>query len=40
MKMAKALNVNWESFLKLLDKTHPKFKPMPLFDGLEDDGGR
>ena len=37
LKLAKLQGLNWKEFLKLLDKTHPKFKPMPLFDHLEDD---
>jgi len=36
MKMAKIQGINWDDFLRLLDKTHPRFKPMPLFDSLED----
>jgi hypothetical protein len=35
MKTAKYLNLDWGQFLKLLDKTHPKFKAMPLLDGIE-----
>lgn len=35
MKMAKAQGMEWEPFLKILDKTHPKHKPMPLFDDQE-----
>ena len=37
MKMAKVQGLTWEPFIELLDKTHPKYKPMPLFDGLDDD---
>lgn len=33
MKMAKYQDLSWAEFLRLLDKTHPKYKPMPLFDG-------
>ncbi|RIK75059.1 MAG: hypothetical protein DCC68_21935 [Planctomycetota bacterium] len=35
MKLAKIQGIGWDDFMKLLDKTHPKFKPMPLFDGLD-----
>lgn len=35
MKMAKFQGLSWEDFLKLLDKTHPKWKPMPLLDHTE-----
>ncbi|HEX4146444.1 MAG TPA: P63C domain-containing protein [Pirellulales bacterium] len=35
LKLAKIQGTDWDDFLKLLDKTHPKFKPMPLFDGLD-----
>jgi hypothetical protein len=35
MKMAKLQGIKWEPFLKLLDKTHPKYKPMPLFEDQE-----
>lgn len=37
MKMAKLQGLNWKSFLKLLDRTHPKWIPMPLFDDLDQD---
>lgn len=37
MKMAKFQGLKWGEFLKLLDQTHPKWHPMPLFDGIEDD---
>jgi len=36
LKLAKLQDVGWDQFLALLDKTHPKFKPMPLFDNLGD----
>ena len=36
MKMAKLQELSWSEFIKLLDKTHPKYKPMPLFDQLDD----
>ncbi len=39
MKLAKIQGLGWDDFINLLDKTHPKFKPMPLFDNLEDEGG-
>ncbi|MEM7627628.1 MAG: P63C domain-containing protein [Planctomycetota bacterium] len=32
MKMAKQFGLNWKEFLKALDKTHPKYKPMPLLE--------
>lgn len=32
MKTATYLKMDWNTFLKLLDRTHPKYKPMPLFD--------
>ena len=35
MKFAKLQAMNWDQFINTLDKTHPKFKPMPLFDHLE-----
>lgn len=35
MKMAKELGLSWEKFLTLLNKTHPRFLPMPLFDSDE-----
>lgn len=35
MKFAKLQGMDWEGFISMLDKTHPKFKPMPLFDHLE-----
>jgi hypothetical protein len=37
MKMAKVQGLNWEPFIELLDKTHPKYKPMPLFDDMDED---
>jgi len=37
LKMAKIQKTGWDPFISLLDKTHPKFKPMPLFDHLEDE---
>lgn len=36
MKFAKLYGLSWEEFLVTLDKTHPKYKEMPLFDQLED----
>lgn len=36
MKMAKYLGLDWSEFIKLLDKTHPKYHPMPLFEQLDD----
>jgi hypothetical protein len=32
MKFAKSLGMSWQNFKKMLDKTHPKQHPMPLFD--------
>lgn len=32
MKFAKHLRMKWDDFLQALDKTHPKYHPMPLFD--------
>jgi hypothetical protein len=32
MKFAKHLGMKWVDFLRALDKTHPKYQPMPLFD--------
>lgn len=37
MKFAKLEGMNWDQFIAMLDKTHAKFKAMPLFDQLEDD---
>ena len=40
MKMAKFQGLSWDDFMKLLDKTHPKQVPLPLFDkmdGIESD---
>ncbi len=36
MKMAKFQGLTWAEFMKLLDKTHPKQKELPLLDHLED----
>lgn len=36
LKFAKIQGMGWEPFIAMLDKTHPKFKPMPLFDQLDD----
>lgn len=36
MRFAKAMGVKWEQFLKTLDKTYPKYHPMPLFDELDE----
>jgi hypothetical protein len=38
MKFAKNLGMSWGDFLKMLDKTHHKYRPMPLLDALEEDG--
>lgn len=35
LKLAKIQGLDWKEFVALLDKTHPRFKPMPLFDHLE-----
>jgi len=35
MKIAKAQKMAWEDFLKMLDQTHRKYRPMPLFDHLD-----
>lgn len=35
-KIAKMQELDWEAFVKLLDKTHPKYKHLPLFDPPED----
>jgi P63C domain len=35
MKMAKYQNMSWDDFMVLLDKTHPKQLPMPLFDKMD-----
>lgn len=37
MKFAKQIGMKWGEFLKVLDKTHPKYRPMPLFDHLEEE---
>src|SRR4051812_37963784 len=37
MKFAKQLGMKWGDFLIVLDKTHPKYRPMPLFDQLEEE---
>ena len=34
MRFAKVMGIKWDSFLKTLDKTYPKYHPMPLFDSL------
>ena len=36
MKMAKIQGLGWRDFLSLLDQTHPKYLPMPLFDNDQD----
>jgi len=36
MKIAKMQDLKWDEFVKLLDKTHPKYKRLPLFDPPED----
>jgi hypothetical protein len=36
MKFAKIQDMDWDQFLKALDKTHPKYHPMPLFDHLDE----
>ena len=35
MKLAKIQQLSWDDFLSFLDKTHPKWHDMPLFDNLE-----
>ena len=37
MKIAKINGLNWDRFIEMLDKTHPRYKAMPLFDHLEDE---
>jgi hypothetical protein len=37
MKFAKAMAMTWPEFMKVLDKTHPKYRPMPLFEHQEDE---
>ena len=32
LKMAKQFELTWQEFIKALDKTHPKYKPLPLLD--------
>ena len=39
MKTIKNLGLGWDELIKSLDKSHPKFKPMPLFDHLDGDSG-
>jgi len=39
MRFAKAMGLEWGPFLKTLDKTHPKFQPMPLLNGIDDQHG-
>jgi hypothetical protein len=36
MKFAKHLGMKWTDFIRALDKTHPKYQAMPLFDREED----
>lgn len=38
LKMAKQFKLSWKDFLKALDQTHPKYKPMPLLDRSTQDG--
>lgn len=40
MKFAKTIGMSWTDFLKTLDKTHHKYRPMPLLDHLDDAEGR
>jgi hypothetical protein len=43
LKLAKIQRIGWVDFLALLDKTHPKFQPMPpmpLFDNIDDREGQ
>lgn len=35
MRMAKALGASWDKFMEVLDKTNPRFLPMPLFEDKE-----
>jgi hypothetical protein len=37
MKTAKVLGLTWDRFIAALDKTRPKWRPMPLFDQLEEE---
>jgi hypothetical protein len=39
MKTIKNLGLGWEDLIKSLDKSHPRFKEMPLFDHLDDAEG-
>lgn len=36
MRVAKVQGLEWTQFLKLMDGTHPPYKPMPLFDNLDE----
>jgi hypothetical protein len=36
LKMAKLTGMKWDEFLALLDKTHPKWREMPLLDHSDD----
>lgn len=36
MKMAKVLGLTWDQFIEVLDKTRPKWRPMPLFDQFDE----
>jgi hypothetical protein len=38
LKLAKIQDLGWKQFLALLDKTHPKWHPMPLFDDQDGSG--
>lgn len=35
LKMAKLMGLGWDDFLKLLDKTHPPMRELPLLDHLD-----
>ena len=36
---ASAMGVDWEQFIKTLDKTMPKYQPVPLLKGITDQHG-
>ena len=31
MKIAKTIDSDWDNFIEVLSKTHPRYKAMPLF---------
>lgn len=37
LKIARLTKAGWDGFIGMLDETHPKFRPLPLFDKLDVD---